>query len=246
MFRKTTIFAVLATVLMFGMAASTPVAASDGSLAVDVSQADSGEVVVSVTHNGSAVSGAPVSVETINETTYDGTGEYTSDDNGTVTLPAPNETTEIRVTAEAENETATATATIEPASSDDGNESDGNETDAFGQEVSSFVHQLQNGDDNTTNSSDAPLGVLVANFVLENNPGNPPEHAGPPEWLTNDSKDKDTGPPEHAGPPEDKGNDEDKDRGPPEDKGNDKDRGPPEDRGPPGDDDGDDDDDEEE
>ena len=74
---------------------------------------------------------------------------------------------------------------VKPALADDHNETeDGNETEenetegnetTFGEQVSSFVEQLQNASNVTM------LGPLVATFVLENNPGNAPVHAGPPD-----------------------------------------------------------------
>lgn len=241
--RRTTIFALLASALMLLSVAAPALATGDvedGSLSVSVSQDSSGEATVSVTaesNNSSvAVEGASVTVETVDDNaTYEGTGEYTSDENGTVTLPAPNETVDVAVTAAHDNQTAETTATLEAGEEDDGNAT------AFGERVSSFVHQLQ--DEN--NTSDAPFGTQVAAFVVANNPGNAPAHAGPPEWLVNDSVNKTTGPPEHAGPPENKsgGPPENKSTGPPDDKGPDKDK----DGGPPdhaGNDDGDEEDEE--
>lgn len=113
---------------------------------------------------------------------------------------------------------------------DDGNETENetenvtdNESDAFGQEVSAFVHDVlsSNDTDNTT------VGHLVANFVLENNPAADkiPDHAGPPENQTR-------GPPENRtqGPPEDRGPGNETDNGgdgggPPEDAGSSGDQG---------------------
>ena len=112
----------------------------------------------------------------------------------------------------------------------------------FGLQVSSFV-------DDAKQDESGPLGPLVASFVTGNNPGNAPDHAGPPAWLFGGSDDTDNdtdandtdarGPPENAGPPEDG------ERGPPADAGPDGtedergppgDAGPPEDRGPGGED----------
>ena len=119
-----------------------------------------------------------------------------------------------------------------------------NETDAFGQLVSEFVHALQ-----AENDTDGPLGIQVANFVLANNPaaqmGLIPDHAGPPENKTiGPPENKSTGPPPNVtqGAPEDvgpAGNETDESRGngqgPPEDRGNGSQGGPPEDAGPPDD-----------
>lgn len=93
------------------------------------------------------------------------------------------------------------------------NETDENVSDAFGQEVSAFVHSLLE-DKNGTNTS---IGRMVSEFVTANNPGadKRPDHAGPPE--DRGKADKERGPPADKGP-----NKTDKQRGPPEDKGNNK------------------------
>ena len=66
------------------------------------------------------------------------------------------------------------TPTPTPHEPDEG----GEETAAFGQPVSNFVHSLQD-----ENGTDGPMGRLVADFVLANNPAAAvtPAHAGPPE-----------------------------------------------------------------
>lgn len=248
--RQTTIFAVLASALMLVSVAAPAMAIEDGSLSVSVSQSDTGEATVTVSgvaNNSSvAVENASVTVETVDENaTYEGTGEYTTDANGTVTLAAPNETVDVSVTATSGNQSASTTATLVAGSSGE-NESEGGNATAFGQRVSSFVHMLQS---NTTGNSSGnstllagaddakSLGVVVATFVTANNPGNQPDHAGPPAWLLDDSVNKTTGPPDRAGaegndgngPPEDKGKSNNA-NGPPEDKGNNG-NGPPEDKG---------------
>jgi len=133
-----------------------------------------------------------------------------------------------------------------------------NETDAFGQLVSDFVHALQ-----ADNDTDGPFGIQVANFVLDNNPAADmiPDHAGPPDNLTvgppenrttgppanvsTGPPDNATGPPDNVtrGPPADAGaagngtaGGPDNERGPPDDRGpeaTDDERGPPADAGPP-------------
>jgi len=219
--RETTTFAVLAALLMVGWAAA-PVAGAtaDTTLSVSVGESEDGytaTVTESTTENNTTTTtgaaGARVDVTVLDENaSYEGAGSYDADENGTVDLPAPSETVNVSVEATSGNLTANTTATLSPV---EGNETDDNESDAFGQEVSAFVAQLQN-DSNVTR-----IGPLVASFVVANNPGNAPDHAGPPEWLVNDSVNRSQGPPDHAGPPED---------------GNESDAGPPEDRGGDGDD----------
>ena len=75
-------------------------------LTLEVTQdADTGEVLVSLTGNVS-VANATVNVSTTEENaTYTGTGTHETDTNGTLTLPEPNETVTIDVSATAENQT---------------------------------------------------------------------------------------------------------------------------------------------
>lgn len=81
-----------------------------------------------------------------------------------------------------------------------GAEEDDNASDAFGQEVSAFVHSLLDDDDR-----EGGIGQAVSEFVTANNPGadKRPDHAGPPEDRgPKDKADKQNGPPEHAGGPD--------------------------------------------
>jgi len=90
------------------------------------------------------------------------------------------------------------------------NDTDGNESDVpFGLIVSQFVQELQ-----SMNETDGPIGITIASFVTENNPGNAPDHAGPPEDAGpgGDDNETDQGPPEDAGPGgNDDGDDDDAD-----------------------------------
>lgn len=172
---------VVLSVLGPGVAAAASSGNQDaGNLSVDVTQ-DDDDVTVKVTYNGSAASGANV---TVSDGSYAGTGEHVADDDGEVDLPAPENNTTITVTASYEGETASTTADL--TAGDDG---DGNASDAFGQQVSAFVHELlENGTDDNES-----VGQAVSEFVTENNPGQgPPDHAGPPD-------DGEQGPPEEKG-----------------------------------------------
>lgn len=92
---------------------------------------------------------------------------------------------------------------------DDGNETNATNETTFGSLVTSFITSYQN-DTNATQ----PLGLALANFVVANNPGNAPDHAGPPESITlgppehvtAGGADGPRGPPDHAGGPPDNGN----------------------------------------
>ena len=183
-----TLAAVLAVTALapMGAAAATTV---DGELSV--SEEDG---VVTVAAN-ETVENATVTVSTVDEnTTYAGAGDYTTDENGTVTLEAPtgNESVEVDIVASAGNQTAQTTATLEPTE-------DAGEEENFGSLVSAFVV-------NAKNDSDGPLGQLVASFAVDNNPGNAPDHAGPPAADDENGQ----GPPEHAGP-SDEGEETDED-----------------------------------
>lgn len=118
--------------------------------------------------------------------------EHQTDENGTVELPAPAETIDATVSVEHGDADAEATATLTGADELD-------VADAFGQAVSAYVHMLKGGDATTA------IGPQVAEFVLENNPGNAPDHAGPPAWVTGDEREppgqddeREPGPPAHA------------------------------------------------
>ena len=175
----------------------------DDELTVSVDQADDGSATVTVEANGTTVENATVGVETVDENdTYAGRGEYATDENGTVSLPAPEEEVTVAVTATVDDATASTDVTLEAA--DDGNES------AFGKVVSAFVQDLVND-----NETEGGIGDSVSEFVRNNNPAADkiPDRAGPPENRT-------AGPPEHAGPGDDESDDK---RGPPEHAGGDDD-----------------------
>lgn len=116
-----------------------------------------------------------------------------------------------------------------------GNDTAVNDSDGmsmpFGLQVSSFV-------DSAKVNETGSLGPFVASFVTQNNPGNAPDHAGPPTWLfgSGDENDTDGNESDTRGPPEDTGPDSNETGGPPADAGPDDDdqrRGPPEHAGPP-------------
>jgi len=260
---RTSKIVTLAMVAVLTLSIVGPAAAADG-LNVSVSQ-DGDDVTVSVTQNNTTVSDASVVVETANatNTTYEEAGNYTTDDEGVVELSAPAENLTISVDASSGNLTASTTADL-LAESVVENDTENVTTDAdlnvtfdngtvdysnvtvddsnpFGLYVSSFVHMVQ--DENVS----GPMGHAVATFVTTFNPGNAPDHAGPPENKTQGPPENKTqGPPEDAGPPENKtqgppedaGPPENKTQGPPENKtqGPPEDAGPPEDRGPGSDD----------
>lgn len=115
---------------------------------------------------------------------YEGTGTYTTDADGTVEIPAPDEGVRLQISVEAGNRTTTSEVTM----------NDGVGV-PFGQRVSLFVQQLLQQDGN------ASVGQAVSDFVRANNPGNAPEDAG-------NQSDGERGPPEDAGndgggPPQD-------------------------------------------
>lgn len=213
---RTGIALVMATAVVVGFAGP----ALAGSLSVTVVQPEpGGGATVMVADNGTAVAGATVTVETVNDTAYAGTGQYETGDGGTVGLPAPERNVTVRVAATASNRTGSTTASLLAA---DGNQS-GNETGngtefaTFGQRVAAFVHGMLAAGEKLAHG-------VVAEFVLDNNPASEkiPDHAGP----------NGSDPPGHGngGPPADgnesAGNESD---GPGNGNG-----GPPGDGGPPG------------
>ena len=206
------LFAVMATVglVLFALGPGVAtVAAEDDSLEVAVEQAGNDGPTVTVTENDTAVENATVGVEALENTSYDGTGNYTTDVNGTVSLPATEENATIEVTASFNNTTVSETEELSTVTENE------TENASFGNDVSAFVHSLLNGGGEN-------IGPQVADFATSNNPGNAPDHAGPPS-------ENQTGPPENAGPPAD--------AGPGGDNETDDRRGPPADAGPGGEDD---------
>jgi len=171
-------------------------------LAVDVANTD-GEPLVTVTDNDTAVENASVNVSVADPAngSYAGTGEYTTDENGTVTLEAAEENVTIEVTAEYENETATTTADLTVV-----------EDRPFGQLIRDFIDGLSD--------REGGIGAAVSDFVTDNNPGNAPDHAGSPGEPDDAGNATDAGnasdgagnAPDHAGP----GNESDDEQGPPD------------------------------
>lgn len=196
-------FALVAVTLLL-FAGLAPVAAADGDFAVAANQPAAGdETTVTVTHNGTAAENATVDVAAT-DGDYSGEGNYSTDENGTVILPPPEENVTVEIAAEYEEHNGSITAELLVVG-----ENDTAANESFGQQVSAFVHSLLNGTDEQRR-----IGLLIANWVVENNPGNAPEHAGPPE---------DAGPPSFAGPDAADGNETDGNAtasGPPENPGN--------------------------
>ena len=206
----------------------------DLELSIDVEQ--DGDALVTVTDD---VTGDPVeadvNVSTVEENaSYDGVDKYEDVENGTVELPEPEETVEVSITASYENESVTDEVTLKSTE-----DQIVEENDTFGSMVSSFVGTLEPSD------GDGDIGPQVASFVLEHNPGNAPDHAGPPEHAGPDGNETEQGPPENPGPngdnqgpPENPGpdNDSEQDNGESgdSDNGNGGGQGPPSDAGPGG------------
>lgn len=102
--------------LVASVALPGAVAAATDSLSIGVEQDhETGEAIVTVTDNSSeAVSNATVTVSVDENVSYVGTDTYNTSDNGTVTLPAPNETVNVTITATADDLTASETVTLVP------------------------------------------------------------------------------------------------------------------------------------
>jgi len=201
---------VVVTAVSGDQTASTTVDLEAPSLDVAVEQDGDAVPTVSVIYaiGGDPVDGADVTVSTVDENdSYAGTGDYDTDENGSVELPAPDEPVQVEVLATAENLSGSATVELQNASSADQNES------AFGQRVSAFVHSLLSGDEH-----ERQLGLLIAQWVTANNPGNAPDHAGPPddvgpddgEGEDADDDDRENGPPDHAADERDDVDDDDR------------------------------------
>lgn len=209
-----TTFALLgAAIMLLSVVAPMAAASDDGELSVSVAQDDG--VTVTVADNGTAVPNASVEVTTGENATYDGTGTYETGEDGTVSLATPNESVEVTITATADNDTASTTVTLEAEDAENESENETEESgnaSAFGVELNTFLQ------DTDFENATGPRGLVIANFVVANNPGNVPDHAGPPNAS-------EVGPNGSQGPPEDAGNQSGNGSagGPPDHAGNDKD-----------------------
>jgi hypothetical protein len=83
----------------------------DADLDLSVEQADDGNVTVTVTRADAAVENASVAVESDDE--YAGTGNYSTDANGSVALVPPEENATVNVTAAAGDDVATETEALD-------------------------------------------------------------------------------------------------------------------------------------
>lgn len=196
---------------------------ADG-LSIGVKQG-AARVTISVTdaENATAVAGANVSVTSSD--TYNGTGDYVTGDDGTVSIPAPdgNRTVTVTITAEADGKTGEVTVTLR------GTEGQGPAETPFGMRISSFIKSLKGL------GVDGPLGQVISSFAKANNPGadNKPDHAGGRDaaldMLFGDDDDgnetDDRGPPEDAGPGD--GNETETEDDGPQAKNNGNGQGPP-------------------
>lgn len=192
--------------------------ADDGPEEVSIDVTQNGDVLVEVTDGNESLEGATVDValaddEDTENVSYAGTGSYTTDENGTVSLAGPDETVSVTFTATAGDESASTTVTLQ------GVDEEEEEPENFGQMLEDFKENEL--------TDDEPQGLQIASFVVENNPGNAPDHAGPPSHAGPPGGDNEStqGPPGHAGPPGDE---------------NESAQGPPDHAGPPGDDEDDD------
>lgn len=139
-------------------------------LAIAVNQAPDGTALVrvtySITSDPAVDANVSVSTDDANDT-YAGVGEHETDDNGTFTLPPPQETTAIRLEATAGDIRGSANVILLNATDV------GDTYENFGARVSAYVHY-------TLGNHQGGIGQMVADFVTTHNPGNPPDHAGPP------------------------------------------------------------------
>ena len=137
---------------------------------------------VTVLADGEAAENASVNVNLVDaaNVSYTGTGTYETDANGSAELPAPEETVEVAVTASYLGADRTVVVTLEGIDAID-------ESLPFGQQLQQFKATLDDDDD---------TGREIASWVTDNNPGNPPNHAGPKDAEGDDGTDR--GPPAHA------------------------------------------------
>ena len=110
--QRSTLAVAIAAMVVLSVVALPAVAAAETSLSVSVDQdRETGEAIVSVTQNGTAVQNASVAV---NSSTNYSAPTATTDANGTVVLPAPNETVSVDFVVETNDSTTTETVTLAP------------------------------------------------------------------------------------------------------------------------------------
>jgi hypothetical protein len=147
-------------------AAVVPAAVSAApTMQTDVEQdPNTGEATVTVTRNGTVVENA--TVEVTSESSYPGTGNYTTDANGTVELPEPNETVRVNLTVIADGQTST------------------NSVELLPREASLGVSVAQ-ADDGTATVTVTQYGEFVENATVEvSADGN---YSGEGTYLTNEN-----------------------------------------------------------
>ena len=135
-------------------------------------------VTVTVTRVGHPVENATVTVAS--DGAYAETGEYATDENGTVALSAPEKSVAVTVTAADGNDEATTTVTLERPGDPTAND--------FSQRLRAFLELLRQ-------NVDGGLGQDVSEFVRGNNPASADDRRGE-NRSGGDGTER--GPPEHA------------------------------------------------
>lgn len=114
MFAKQTVAAMLAAFVL--VAAVGPVAAAGGqansSITATVQMTDEA-TLITYEENNAAVTNAEMTIETVGEASFEGSGTYTTDENGTVELPAPDESTTVLLSVNRDTVQATATVDLQ-------------------------------------------------------------------------------------------------------------------------------------
>ena len=166
MSKRTTAILLIAVVALGAM---TGVAAADGQFDVAVDTDADGTSTVTVTDNGTAVENATVVVSAVDaeNASYAGAGEYETDANGTVDLPAAEEDVTVEVAAAAGNDTAATTVDLEAP--------DGLELDVENADGEPVV---------TVTDDDEPVGNATADVALADDADENASYAGTGEYET--------------------------------------------------------------
>ena len=158
--RTLTIATVLTLVGML-VAPMGATAATDLSVGVD-QRPDTGEAVVTVVDNGTAVENATVTVTAMSA--YAGNGTYETDTNGSLVLPEPNETVSVTVNASSDNSTASQQVELVPRTSS----LDVSATQSDGGSTTVTVTQYDEPVENASVEVDASDGV-AGNYTTDAN-----------------------------------------------------------------------------
>lgn len=141
--------AIVTAFMVISVVAVPAALAADDSLSVDVDQqSESGEALVTVTHNDTAVENATVQVNASGN--YSANDTYQTDENGTVALPNPDESVDVNLTVTDGETTVNESVTLVPLSESLSVSVEQNEDDSPTVTVTQYDEPVDNATVNVT------------------------------------------------------------------------------------------------